>query len=313
MILVIFRKAKYSGTGHEVTYTARSVHVQYVGYEVFFIFLLLGRLTLHRLHLIPGAHTRIQWSAKVCVPRVACKSKNRIIYLHCMTFPNKIARDEKYGLLIKTAGCTDGRVRVFEMHYIYITSLCCFWLILLTWHAFVTTRLVPLPPHIHQLIAQGVLWPGWVTLGVELGEGFRVKFRMGREVRVDVWGWLWGSVDRGQHWGATMAVHAWAALPRHFNQPRGGADRWRQEHFCGAEGHTAHCAVNARALVLTASTEVLAILIDTAVILTRAAFQFGCKRTQETRMSGSNFQKKATLKFCQDEFGVSRSSALRLT
>lgn len=63
----------------------------------------------------------------------------------------------------------------------------------LTCHTLVTTGLLPLSPGIRQLVTQRVLWLGWEILRVVLGEGFGV----GSEVRVDVRGRLWGSVDRG--------------------------------------------------------------------------------------------------------------------
>lgn len=102
----------------------------------------------------------------------------------------------------------------------------------------VSTWLVPLAPHLHQLVAQGVLllfgFVGvqlpvrfWIWLWVRVGwirnEGIRrVSWRLGSPVR-------WG-----HNGGSLVAVDAEAALAWHLDQLRGGTGRGSQGHMAGA-------------------------------------------------------------------------------
>lgn len=74
-----------------------------------------------------------------------------------------------------------------------------------------------------------------------------------------------------------MAVHTEAALPRYPDQPGVGAGRRRQWQLIITERSTTDSAVDAGALVFTASTEDLAILVDPATVLARASLWFSWK------------------------------------
>lgn len=150
----------------------------------------------------------------------------------------------------------------------------------------VSTWLVPLAPHLHQLVAQGVL----VLFGfvrVQLPVGFRVRLREGvgrvrdegvRRVRRR----LGSTVHRGHDRGSLVAVDGEAALAGHLDQLWCGAGRGRQGHVAGAEGHAAHRSVDAGALVLATGAEVLAVLIDPTVVFAGAALCL-CWKTKTFR------------------------------
>lgn len=71
--------------------------------------------------------------------------------------------------------------------------------------------------------------------------------------------------------GALMAVHAEAALPGDPDQSWVGAG-WRGRwQLVATERSAANSAIDAGALVFTAGTEALAILVDPAVVLARAS------------------------------------------
>lgn len=145
----------------------------------------------------------------------------------------------------------------------------------LTRQVLVSTWLVPLAPHLHQLVAHGVLLLfGFV--GVQLPVGFRVRLW----VRVRrVWDegvrrvrWRLGSaVHWGHDGGPLVAVDAEAALAWHLDQLWRRTGRGRQGHVAGAKGNAAHCPVDAGALVFATGAEVLAILVDPPVIFARAS------------------------------------------
>lgn len=139
----------------------------------------------------------------------------------------------------------------------------------------VSTRLVPLAPHVHQLVAKGVL----LLFGF-VGVQFPVRFRIRLRVRVGRVGdegvgrvsWRLGSAVHWGHNGASLVtVDAEAALAWHLNQLRGRTGRGRQRHVAGAEGDASHCSIDAGALVLATSAEILAVLIDPPVVFARAA------------------------------------------
>lgn len=147
-------------------------------------------------------------------------------------------------------------------------SLTCQVLVVSTW-------LVPLAPHFHQLVAHGVLLLfGFVR--VQLPIRFRIRFwvRVGRiwnegVRRVD---WRLGSpVRRGDDGGSLVAVDAEAALAWHLDQLRGGTGRGSQGHMAWAKGHAAHRSIDAGALVLATSPEILTVLINPPVVFTGAA------------------------------------------
>lgn len=72
-----------------------------------------------------------------------------------------------------------------------------------------------------------------------------------------------------------MAVDAEAALARHLDQLRGGARRGSEGHMAGAKGHTPYRSIDAGALVLAAGAEVLAVLVNPAVVFAGATFGLG--------------------------------------
>lgn len=130
------------------------------------------------------------------------------------------------------------------------------------WQVFSAAWFVPAFLHLHELITQAVFGLGWRFLeGVWVGEQKR-------------W-WLRASEHRRQDGRLSMAVQAEAALARDFDQPGFGTGRGGQRDISGTQGDAAHCPVYTGALVFAARTEVFPILIHAAVILTRAALQFG--------------------------------------
>lgn len=139
----------------------------------------------------------------------------------------------------------------------------------------VSTQLVPLAPHVHQLVAQGVLLLfGFV--GVQFPPRFRIRLRVrvGRvgDEGVRRVGWRLGSAVHWGHDGASfVTVDAEAALAWHLDQLRGRTGGGRQGHMAGAEGDASHCSIDAGALVLAASAEILAVLIDPPVVFAGAA------------------------------------------
>lgn len=139
----------------------------------------------------------------------------------------------------------------------------------------VSTGLVPLAPHLHQLVAQGVL----VLFGF-VGVQFPVWFRIRLRVRVGRVGdegvrrvgrRLGSAVHWGHDGGSLVAVDAEAALAWHLDQLRGRTGRRRQGHVAGAQGHAAHRSIDTGALVLATGTEILTVLINPPVVFARAA------------------------------------------
>jgi len=148
----------------------------------------------------------------------------------------------------------------------------------LTGQVLVSTRLGPLAPHLHQLVAQGVLLPlGFV--GVQLAVVFRVGLRegvgrVGDEAVLRVGRRLGAAAALRRHErGSPVAADGEAALARHLDQLRRGAGGRRQGHVAGAEGQAAHRAVDAGALVFAAGVEILAVLVNPPVVLARAALR----------------------------------------
>lgn len=145
----------------------------------------------------------------------------------------------------------------------------------LTRQVLVSTWLVPLAPHLHQLVAHGVLLL-FGLVGVQLPERFRIRLgvgigRVGNEgVGRVSWG-LRPPVGWGHDGGPLVAVDAEAALAWHLDQLRGGTGRGGQRKVAGAKGHTANCSVDAGALVLTTGAEILTILINPPVVFAGAA------------------------------------------
>lgn len=139
----------------------------------------------------------------------------------------------------------------------------------------VSTGLVPLAPHLHQLVAQGVLLFGLV--GVQLPVRFRIRLWVGvgwvgnEGVRRVSWR-LGSAVHWGHNGGSLVAVDAEAALTRHLDQLWSRTGRRRQGQMAWAKGHAAHRSIDAGALVLATSTEILTVLINPPIVLTRAAF-----------------------------------------
>lgn len=145
----------------------------------------------------------------------------------------------------------------------------------LTRQVLVSTWLVPLAPHLHQLVAHGVLvlfgFVGvqlpvrfWIRLWVRVGwvrdEGIR---RVSRRL---------GSPVRWRHDGGSfVAVDAEAALAWHLDQLWGRTGGGSQGQMAGAKGHAAYCSIDAGALVFATSTEILAILINPPVVFAGAA------------------------------------------
>lgn len=139
---------------------------------------------------------------------------------------------------------------------------------------FVSTQFVPFAPQFHQLVAQGVLLLFvlvWVQLPVRFGIWLRVGVgRIGNEGIGLVGRGLGPAVHRRHDGGSLVAVNAKAALAWHLDQLRSGTGRRRQGQMAGAEGHTSHRSIDAGALVLAASTEILTVLINFTVVFTRA-------------------------------------------
>lgn len=71
--------------------------------------------------------------------------------------------------------------------------------------------------------------------------------------------------------GAFMAVHTEAALSRDPDQLWVGAVWWSWWQLVVTERGAANGTVNAGTLMFTAGTETLAILVDPAIVLTRAS------------------------------------------
>lgn len=79
---------------------------------------------------------------------------------------------------------------------------------------------------------------------------------------------------RWQPPSSPVTVHAEAALPGDPDQSRVGA-RWRgRRQLIVAERSAADGAIDAGALVFAAGTEALTVLVDPAVVLASASFQF---------------------------------------
>lgn len=79
--------------------------------------------------------------------------------------------------------------------------------------------------------------------------------------------------------GSLMAVHAEAALPGDPDQSWVGAG-WRGRwQLVATERSAANSAIDAGALVFTAGTEALTILVDPAVVLACASLWFSWKDT----------------------------------
>lgn len=74
------------------------------------------------------------------------------------------------------------------------------------------------------------------------------------------------------HWGhdggSLVAVDAEAALAWHLDQLRNRTGRGCQGQMAGAKGHAAHRSIDAGALVLATSTEILTILINPSIVFT---------------------------------------------
>lgn len=140
-------------------------------------------------------------------------------------------------------------------------------------------RFVPFAHHLHQLVAHGVL----LLLGFV---GVQLPIRFGVWLGVSV-GRVWnegvrlvnrrlGSPVQSRHDAASLvAVDGEAALAGNLDQLWGRTGRRRQRDVAGAEGHAAHRPVNAGALVLATSAEVLAVLVNAAVIFTGAPLRLG--------------------------------------
>lgn len=79
------------------------------------------------------------------------------------------------------------------------------------------------------------------------------------------------AVHWGHNGGSLVAVDAKAALAGHLDQLWSRTENGRQGQMAGAKGHTTHCAIDAGALVLATSTEILSILINPPIVFTRAA------------------------------------------
>lgn len=144
----------------------------------------------------------------------------------------------------------------------------------LTRQVLVSSRLLPPPSRLQQLVPQGVLLFGFV--GVQPAGWFGV-------------GWV-GHEGVGRVNGASpVAVDAEAALPRDLDQLGGGAGRGRQRHVAGAKGRAADGPVDAGALVLAAGLEVLAVLVNAAAVFTGAALclRWGAKTTRSPTKTGA--------------------------
>lgn len=80
------------------------------------------------------------------------------------------------------------------------------------------------------------------------------------------------------HWGhdgsSSVAVDGVTALAWDLDHLRGRTGRGCDWHMAGTKGHTAHSSVDAGALVLATSTEILPILINPSVVFTRSSLCF---------------------------------------
>lgn len=76
--------------------------------------------------------------------------------------------------------------------------------------------------------------------------------------------------------GTLVAVHSEAALPWYPDQLGVGAGGGGGGQTVGTEQGTAHDAVDAGTLVFTAGTEILAVLVDPPVVLTRTTLLSRC-------------------------------------
>lgn len=74
---------------------------------------------------------------------------------------------------------------------------------------------------------------------------------------------------------AVVAHPLLAAAARQRGQPGAGTAPVGQRHLVRAQGHAAHHAVHAAALVLTAGLEVLAVLVDAPAELTWSTLGLG--------------------------------------
>lgn len=79
---------------------------------------------------------------------------------------------------------------------------------------------------------------------------------------------------RWQPPSSPVTVHAEAALPGDPDQSRVGARRRGRRQLIVAERSAADGAIDAGALVFAAGTEALTVLVDPAVVLASASFQF---------------------------------------
>lgn len=138
-----------------------------------------------------------------------------------------------------------------------------------------STSHIPLASNLHQLVPQCVLLLfGFV--GVQLPERFGIRLRVGvvrvRNEGVQRVSWRLGSAVHWRHdCGSSVAVDGVTALTGDFDHLRGGAGRGCDWHVAGTQGHAAHSSIDAGALVLATSTEILPILINPPVVLTRSA------------------------------------------
>lgn len=140
----------------------------------------------------------------------------------------------------------------------------------------VSTWLAPLASGFHQFVAKGILLLFVfvsVKLPVRLWKSLRVGIHwVGNERRVRrVSGRLGSAIYRGHDCGSLVAVDAEAALAGHLDQLRGRAGRRRQGHVAGAKRHAPYRSIDASALVLATSSEVLAVLINPTTVFTGAA------------------------------------------
>lgn len=129
---------------------------------------------------------------------------------------------------------------------------------------------VPLSPHLQQFITQGVLFG---LVGVQFLNRLQIRLWVWvswiGDVRVWLVSWRLGSVvHRRYKGGSLVAVNVKAALTWHFEKLRGGTGWGSQGYMAWAEGQTAHRSIDAGALVLATSTEILTTLINLPIVFT---------------------------------------------
>lgn len=187
----------------------------------------------------------------------------------------------------------------------------------LTCQVFVSVCLVPFALKLQQFVAQdALLLFGFVR--VQLAVKFWVRLMVGVGwIRNEGVRWVGRRLGSATSWGhnrgSLVAVDAEAALAGHFDELWGWTGRGSQGHMAGTKGHTPNSSVDAGTLVLAASSEILAVLINSAVVLTGATICLCCN--DEKGNSWSKSEAHQTKSICREQmfFGFPFPSVLKIT